>query len=142
MGKKVQVVFDTNVWISIFMKKVLSQEYQKILAQGTSVYISKDILIEISKVLTYPKITRTLKACRIDARQILRIIAANSIMVYPKIKVQIIEEDPSDNRILECALAAGAEFIVTGDKHLLKLGQFEQTKILTPRELFDYCASN
>jgi putative PIN family toxin of toxin-antitoxin system len=142
MGKKVKVVFDTNVWISIFMKKILSQEYYKILNQGTSVYISKDILMEISKVLTYPKINQTLKACEIDARQILRIIAANSTIVYPKIKVHIIEEDPQDNRILECALAAGAKFIATGDKHLLKLSQFKQTKILTPRELFDYCTSN
>jgi uncharacterized protein len=142
MGKKIKVVFDTNVWISIFMKKILSQEYHKILTQGTSVYISKDILMEISKVLTYPKINQTLKACEIDTRQILRIIAANSTIVYPKIKVHIIEEDPSDNRILECALAAEAKFIATGDKHLLKLGQFKQTKILKPRELFDYCTSN
>ncbi len=142
MGKKVKVVFDTNVWISIFMKKILSQEYDKILNQATSVYISKDILMEISKVLTYPKINQTLNACEIDARQILRMIAANSTIVYPKIKVHIIEEDPQDNRILECALAAGAKFIATGDKHLLKLSQFKQTKILTPRELFDFCTSN
>ena len=122
MGKKVKVVFDTNVWISIFMKKILSQEYYKILNQGTSVYISEDILMEISKVLMYPKISQTLKACEIDARQILRTIEANSTIVYPKIKVHIIEEDPPDNRILECALAAGDKFIATGDKHLLKLG--------------------
>lgn len=142
MGKKVKVVFDTNVWISIFMKKILSQEYYKILNKGATVYVSKDIMLEISKVLTYPKINQILKASEIDARQILRIIAANSTIVTPKIKVHIIEEDPPDNRILECALAAGAKFIATGDKHLLKLGKFKQTKILTPRELFDYYTSN
>lgn len=142
MGKKFKVVFDTNVWISIFMKKILSQEYYKILNKGATVYVSKDIMLEISKVLTYPKINQILKASEIDARQILRIIAANSTIVTPKIKVHIIEEDPPDNRILECALAAGAKFIATGDKHLLKLGKFKQTKILTPRELFDYYTSN
>ena len=99
-------------------------------------------MTETSKVLTYPKIKQTLKACEIDARQILRIITANSTIVYPKIKVNTIEEDPADNRILECALAAHAKFITTGDKHLLKLGQFKQTKILTPRDLFDYCTKN
>jgi uncharacterized protein len=142
MGKKLKVVFDTNVWISIFLKKLLSQEYNKILNKKATVYISKDILIEISKVLTYPKINQTLKASEIDAKQILRIIAANSTIVYPKIKVNIIEEDPADNRILEAALAAGAKFIATGDQHLLKLSKFKQTKILPPRELFDYCTSN
>ena len=128
--------------ISIFLKKLLSQEYNKILNKKATVYISKDILMEISKVLTYPKINQTLKASEIDAKQILRIIAANSTIVYPKIKVNIIEEDPADNRILEAALAAGAKFIATGDQHLLKLSKFKQTKILTPRELFDYCTSN
>ena len=142
MGKKLKVVFDTNVWVSIFMKKILSQEYNKILNKGVIVYISKDILMEISKVLMYPKIQQALKACEIDSKQILRIITANSTIVYPKIKVNTIEEDPPDNRILECALAAHAKFITTGDKHLLKLGQFKQTKILTPKELFDYCTKN
>jgi putative PIN family toxin of toxin-antitoxin system len=142
MGKKLKVVFDTNVWISIFMKKLLSQEYDKILNKDATVYTSKDILTETSKVLNYPKIQQTLKACEIDSRQILRIITANSTIVYTEIKVNIIKEDPEDNRILECALAAHAKFIATGDKHLLKLSQFKQTKILTPKELFDYCTKN
>ena len=44
------------------------------------------------------------------------------------------KEDPSDNRILECAEAGGSEFIVTGDAQLLKLGQFSGMKILKPAE--------
>jgi len=45
--------------------------------------------------------------------------------------LKVVLDDP-DNRILECALKAGAEFLVTGDKHLLKLknyGNFEITKL-------------
>jgi uncharacterized protein len=45
-----------------------------------------------------------------------------------------VKDDPSDNRILECAEAGGSEFIVTGDAHLLKLGQFAGMKILKPAE--------
>jgi len=45
-----------------------------------------------------------------------------------------VKEDPSDNRILECAEAGGSEFIVTGDAQLLKLGQFAGMKILKPPE--------
>jgi len=98
--------------------------------------------MENSKVLTSPKINQTLKAYEIDARQILLIIAANSTIVYPKTKVHIIQEDPPDNRILKCALAADAKFIATEDTHLLKLGQFNKTKILTPKELLTYCTPN
>ena len=45
-------------------------------------------------------------------------------------------------KYLECALASGADIIVSGDKHLLKLGKFRKTKILTPREFFDSIGRN
>ena len=45
-----------------------------------------------------------------------------------------VREDPDDNRILECALAADADVIVSGDRHLLKLGAYEGITILTPRD--------
>jgi predicted nucleic acid-binding protein len=58
-------------------------------------------------------------------------------MVEPKVKVQIINEDAEDNKILECAQASNADIIVSGDKHLLKLGKFRKTRIQTLREFFD-----
>ena len=61
---------------------------------------------------------------------------ANSKKVEPKLKLHVINEDEEDNKILECALAAGADIIVTGDKHLLSLGNFKKAKILTPRDFF------
>jgi predicted nucleic acid-binding protein len=45
--------------------------------------------------------------------------------------------DPDDDRILECALAASAEVIVTGDRDLLDLGAFRDTPIMTPRQFLD-----
>lgn len=57
----------------------------------------------------------------------------------PPESVDVIEDDPTDNRILECALAAGAEFVVTGDKkHLLPLGSFQGISIVA---LADFLAS-
>jgi predicted nucleic acid-binding protein len=54
--------------------------------------------------------------------------------VHPRRAIDVVKDDPSDNRILECAEAGGSEFIVTGDAHLLKLGQFAGMKILKPAE--------
>jgi putative PIN family toxin of toxin-antitoxin system len=136
VGKKVKVVFDTNVWLSIFMKKILSDEFSQA-KQDLTVYVSKDIILEMSKVLLYPKIAEVLSKAGVNEREILRAIEANSIIVKPKMKLQIIDEDAEDNKILECALASGADIIVSGDKHLLKLGRFRKTRILTPREFFD-----
>jgi putative PIN family toxin of toxin-antitoxin system len=49
-------------------------------------------------------------------------------------QLNVVREDPADNRILECAIAADADAIVTGDGHLLKLSKYEDISILTPRE--------
>ena len=136
MGKKVKVVFDTNVWISIFMQKRLRDEFSNA-KHDLTVYVSEDIGLEISKVLLYPKVSEVLRKIGIRERDVLRILGANSNKVEPKLKLHAINEDTEDNKILECALAAGADVIVTGDNHLREIGKFRKTRILTPREFFD-----
>jgi putative PIN family toxin of toxin-antitoxin system len=91
----------------------------------------------LSRVLLYPKIARVLDKNGIREKDVLRVISVESKMVEPKAQVQIVNEDEQDNKILECALAARADIIVSGDKHLLELGKFKKTKILTAREFFD-----
>ena len=135
MGKKVKVVFDTNVWISIFMEKRLRDEFLRV-KQDLAVYISEDIGLEISKVLQYEKVSEILRKTGISEKDILRILAVNSVKVEPTLKLHVADEDAEDNKILECALAARADIIVSGDKHLLKLGKFRKTRILPPSEFF------
>jgi len=56
-------------------------------------------------------------------------IAKTAKVIKPLIKINMLSDEP-DNRILECAQGAGAEIIVTGDKHLLDLVAFEGIKII------------
>ena len=138
MGAKVKVVFDTNVWVSIFLKKALGEEFSEILRKETmEICVSEQILKEISKVLVYPKINELLALSGISMREILQTILRNSTIVSPKFELNVIKEDLDDNRILDCALQAKADFIVSGDKHLLKLRRFQNIKIITPREFLD-----
>lgn len=123
------------------MKKILSNEYSQA-KQKLTLYVSKDTLTETSKVLLYPKIAEILRKASVNEKEILRAIEANSTIVKPKLKLHIIEEDAEDNKILECALASRADIIVSGDKHLLKLGKFRKTRIQTPREFFDNINKN
>jgi predicted nucleic acid-binding protein len=51
-------------------------------------------------------------------------------MVDVKAEVHFVEEDPSDNNVLACAREAGAQFIVSGDRHLLTLGRYGNARIL------------
>jgi len=52
-------------------------------------------------------------------------IAGMARTVRPAVQIDVIKEDPPDNRILECAVAAGSEFIVTGDKDLLPPARYD-----------------
>jgi putative PIN family toxin of toxin-antitoxin system len=136
VGKKVKVVFDTNIWISIFMEKKLRDQFLRT-KQNFTVYVSDDITLEISKVLQYPKVSTVIRKTGLNEKDLLRILKVNSIKVKPEVKLHAVNQDVKDNKILECALAANADVIVTGDKHLLSMGKFKRTKILTPREFFD-----
>jgi putative PIN family toxin of toxin-antitoxin system len=51
--------------------------------------------------------------------------------VQPAVSLDVVKEDPDDNRILECAVTAGSEYIVTGDKDLLRIGQYDAIRIMT-----------
>ena len=54
--------------------------------------------------------------------------------IEPTTRLAVVSEDPSDNRVLECAVDGKAETVVTGDRHLLSLGTFRGIPILTPQE--------
>jgi predicted nucleic acid-binding protein len=98
-------------------------------------HVSTSILDEVGRVLREKfgweeeRVGRTVAQVRRIAAEIHE----------PKEAVAVIEDDPTDNRILECALAAGAKTIVTGDKkHLLPLGSFRGVSIVA---LKDFLAS-
>ena len=66
----------------------------------------------------------------------------NSEIVEPSVKIDIIKDDPDDNKILECAIAGNVDCIVSNDKHLLKLKEFKGIKILTPKEFLSLMGKN
>jgi len=55
-----------------------------------------------------------------------------SIYVEPEVALEVVEDDPDDNRVLECAIAAKANYIISGDKHLLDLGEYRGIEVLPP----------
>ncbi len=55
----------------------------------------------------------------------------------PNITLNIIKEDPADDRILECAVEGEAEYLVSGNKHLLNLKEFQGIKILTAKLMLE-----
>ena len=137
MGK-IKAVLDTNVLISMLFKRTLAKELSKAIDEkNIELYSSEEILKELARILTYPKIENILKKVGIDKRVALESLIEKLKIVVPKVKVNVIKKDPSDNKILECTLKVKASYIVSGDEHLLELKEFKNVKILTPREFLE-----
>ena len=121
-----KAVFDTNAFVSALLISGSKGEQAFLLAQRRQVdlYSSVAILTETAQVLR-TKFDQPEK----DITIALKLIARAAAIVQPSRKVNAVR-DPPDNRILECALEAQADMVVTGDQHLLELKQFEGIQIL------------
>ncbi|PYO57511.1 MAG: putative toxin-antitoxin system toxin component, PIN family [Candidatus Rokuibacteriota bacterium] len=121
-----RVVFDTNVFVSaLVMPGSLSDEaYRRAIGQEFELVTSVAILTELAGKLRAKfgwesvPITRAIKA-------ISRV--GEVVKTVPHLDIA---RDPADNRVLECAEKAGADLIVTGDRHLLKMRRFGRTGIV------------
>jgi uncharacterized protein len=132
-GSVSRIVADTNVYISALNFAGTADE---VLALGRAgviqVFISPPILEEIETVLV-----RKFRWAAPRVREAVRTIRRFAVLVNPGEPVNLVRADEPDNRILECALAAGADMIVTGDHHLLKLKRFRNILIASPRQFLD-----
>ena len=128
-----RIILDTNVWISSIIKggkagKVL--DYLE--THNCQIFISPDILSEIDRVLDYPRIKKILLKSGKSKIEVLKRILDMCLLIRPQLKLQVIQDDPDDNVFLECAQEISANYIISGDTHLLKLGNFKNTRILSP----------
>ena len=127
-----RVVLDSNVYISAFLFGGKPAGVVRLALRGSIlVYTSIPILDEVCDVLRRPKFGLSSS----QAFTLIEEIHSLCRIVSSEGPVMAVKEDPDDNKILECALAAGAEVIVSGDSHLLHLKQWRGIKILTPAEL-------
>lgn len=86
---------------------------------------------------TLDVLARKFGATADDLDEAKAIIQEAARTITPTVQLGVIKEDPPDNRILECAVTAGASYIVTGDKDLLRLRQYDAIKIIRVSELIE-----
>ncbi len=128
---QVKVVCDTNVLVSGVRFGGNARRILELAARGAITNVtSADILREAEGVLARPKFGLT----RSQVLGILELFRDTFEIVSPCIAVDVVASDPSDNRILEAALQGDAQFIISGDKHLLDLGEWSGIRILAPAE--------
>ena len=95
-------------------------------------FISRTLLVELAEVLSRPKFSKVFRHFREDPRDLIAAVAAQAVVLEAKpLSAPIILDDPADDHVLACALTAGADLIISGDHHLLKLDRIGRIPIRT-----------
>lgn len=127
-----KVVFDTNILVSAWLwegnESKLIESVEEGIIHG---YSSEQLIEELCRTLRYPRFDLS----QDDVSSIRGYYLLLFKIVRPKQTISIILEDPEDNRVLECALEAEADYVVSGDHHLLSFGEFRGMKIVKAVEL-------
>jgi len=128
-----RVVFDTNIFVSAFAIPggMAEKAVIRVIEGRDELVISPDIVKEVLSVLSL-KFGRDREALS----HVAVILSELGQWVEPNQTVRVLKDDP-DNRILECASFGKADIIVTGDKEMLRLGEFDRVKIVSLREYLE-----
>lgn len=129
-----KVILDTNILISAIVFGGKPRDILKRIISGKLGFaVSKEILDEVDGVLSGKKFNYPSQAVY-EIRNAIEGLGDN---VVPEKRIDMIKKDPDDNRILECALTANADFIISGDSHLLELKVFKGIQIISPADFLE-----
>jgi len=122
-----RVVLDTNVLISaILFGGKPRQILEKAIRREIRLCLSEPILEELKGVFQRSKFDYSPEMIQFILTELMGI----ADFVNPSETIKVVLEDPEDNRILECAVEAKANYIITGDLHLLKLSKYANIEVL------------
>ena len=131
-----KVTVDTNFLISSTQwdYSVAHKLLKKFILSDAEIFTTQDILDETAEVLE-----RDFEYSTNEAKNIIGKILLFAKLIETKQKINVIKEDPDDNKIIECAIESSSDYIITYDKHLLKLKEYKGIKIITPEEFNKIC---
>ncbi len=131
-----RVVADTNVVVSGILWRGAPRQILEAARTGRiDLYSCADLLLELEEVLHRQAFMERLQRARLTPRELILGYAALVSLVRPPTIPEAISADPDDDIVLACALTADADFIVSGDRHLLQLGMYNRIQILDPAAL-------
>jgi putative PIN family toxin of toxin-antitoxin system len=131
-----RVVLDTNVFVSgVFFTGPPYEILRAWQRQRLDIVVSPPILEEYRRV--GKKLSDQFPG--VDLAPILELVAARAIIVEAVELAEPVCDDPDDDKFIACAISGRAQYIVSGDRHLLKQSGYEGLKIVTPRQFLDKC---
>ena len=128
-----RVVLDTNVLVSALIDDGKPRKLVLELLDKYTVILSRQMLAELADVVSRNKFS--VKSGQVD--RFLSSLVRMSQLVSDVARFKVVLEDPDDDVVLNTAYTGRAEFIVTGDRHLLELDKFKKTKIVTVNQMLE-----
>lgn len=129
-----RAVLDANIYVSALISDAgnPARIIDQWLAGSFEILVSQPIVDEILRVTSYERIQRKYAKVRERRLDFVALIEEQAIWVRMPEKLAVVGADESDNRYVECAVSGGGHYIVTGDRHLLDVGEYMGIMILTP----------
>lgn len=138
-----KVVLDTNVLVSSLLVKVgLPAAVVDAWRQREYLLVtSPDLIAEVRATLNYPRLRRKYLFTDEDVEQLISLLEQDALVVPGQAEVEgVIPDDPADEKVLACAVDAEADVIVSGDSHVLGLGEYQGIPVITVREFLERLA--
>ena len=131
-----KIVADTNVLISSLIRKGKPHELiSRVDGVDVRLISSNLLMAELTSILAEERIAKYVT--RWDAERFLTYVGRRTTLVKIRSNFRIVKEDPKDDVVLNTAYSGRANHIVSGDKHLLPLGEFKGIGIVTVSEMLD-----
>ena len=121
------VVLDTNIWVSFLIGQNLDEMEDRFLLNDIHILTSEDQLREVRDVIARPKLARYFSTVERDRLE--EFLVKTALQVSPSEKIELCR-DPKDGFLLEIASAGDADYLVTGDEDLLVLKAIKRTRII------------
>lgn len=130
-----RLVLDTNVVVSgLLWNGPPAQLLEAAQANEAELFTTRQLLAELTRVLHRAKFANAIAASRLSIEELVLGYADLAIVIEPSSIAPTITADPDDDQVLACGLAAKTDLIVSGDKHLLSLKQYQDMPIVTTAE--------
>jgi putative PIN family toxin of toxin-antitoxin system len=136
-----KVVLDTNVLVSALIVKAGKPAQTLRRVESFELLITEEILAETERVLNYSRIRKRYLLSDQDVSTYIDRLTEVGTVLQVNAKVEVIEDDPDDDKFLALAKEAQADYIVSGDVHLTALSEYKGTSILTPNQFLELLQS-
>lgn len=138
----IRAVFDTNILVSGLLWTGAPSQALDAAIDGEFILTSSEILIaELARVLSRSKFQPRFEQLGKSVDDFLENYRALAELVEPAPIQPVILADPTDDHVLACAASGKVDFIVSGDKHLLKLGSYETIPVIRIEALLERLAT-